>query len=112
MKKAGAMIGKFPLEAAIWLTALIALALYNPDTGSHFSLCPLSALGFDYCPGCGLGRSISHIFHGRVITGFQTHPLGLFAIIVLSYRVITLVQKFIKKNKQNNNHGECNAPDA
>ncbi|MTI25174.1 DUF2752 domain-containing protein [Fulvivirga kasyanovii] len=81
---------RFSPEGIIWLTALIALALLPTESSTHFTLCPLSNLGLDFCPGCGLGRSISLAFQGELTASFATHPLGLFAIIILSYRIITL----------------------
>ena len=85
----------FPYEALIWLTGLIALAFYFPD-GSHFSICPFSWVGFSFCPGCGLGRSVSHLFHGEIMMSLNTHPLGIFAVIVLSYRIIELTKNYLK----------------
>ncbi|MBL6447265.1 DUF2752 domain-containing protein [Fulvivirga sp. 29W222] len=82
--------------------ALIALACLPTDSPAHFSLCPLNNLGFDFCPGCGLGRSISHAFHGQFTASFDSHPLGLFAIIILSYRIISLSFYSIKTKNNNN----------
>ncbi|UII32956.1 DUF2752 domain-containing protein [Fulvivirga ulvae] len=90
MKKIRAIRVRLSIEALIWLTALIALALLPAGTHTHFSFCPLSNLGFEFCPGCGLGRSVSQAFHGQFKASFASHPLGLFAIIILSYRIITL----------------------
>ena len=86
---------KFPLEALIWLFGLITLALVSPDAG-HFTICPLSNLGFDFCPGCGLGTSISLLFHGKVAASFAAHPLGIFAVIILTYRIIHLTKNYLK----------------
>jgi hypothetical protein len=46
-------------ELTFWIVALICLALINPAGESHFSLCPLKMMGVKWCPGCGLGHSIS-----------------------------------------------------
>jgi hypothetical protein len=80
---------KFPFEGLVWIAALAALALSTPET-SHITLCPFAKLGFDFCPGCGLGRSISFAFHGEFEASLHTHPLGLFAIFILTLRIITL----------------------
>lgn len=77
-------------EALLWVVALVALAIIPIDQEAHFTLCPLSNFGFDFCPGCGLGRSISLAFNGQLEASFKTHPLGLLAIIILSYRIVTL----------------------
>ncbi len=92
---------KIPLEAIIWTLALIALALYRP-TETHITLCPLANLGFDFCPGCGLGRSISFLFHGDIKLSYEAHPLGIFAVIVLSFRIVKLVTLYHKLYGQNN----------
>jgi hypothetical protein len=86
---------KFPWEALIWLLGLITLALISPDKG-HFTICPLSNLGFDFCPGCGLGSSISLLFRGKPAESFAAHPLGIFAIIILTYRIFQLTKDYLK----------------
>jgi hypothetical protein len=80
------------LEALIWLAALILLAFHDP-TASHYSLCPLNNLGFEFCPGCGLGHSISYLFRGEIIQSLEAHPLGIFAVVLLSYRIVSLFRK-------------------
>jgi hypothetical protein len=77
-------------ELVIWLAALIFLALSNP-TEHHSTLCPLSNLGFKYCPGCGLGRSVSYLFRGDLNASFHMHPLGIFAVGVISYRIVQII---------------------
>lgn len=91
MMKAWQQIKRLPFEAFIWIGALLFLALSDPLSETHFTLCPLRNAGFQFCPGCGLGKSISLIFNGYYLSAFSTHPLGLFAIIVLSYRSIYLI---------------------
>jgi hypothetical protein len=88
-------IKTFPVEALIWAASLFILAFHNPEGGMHFSICPLSNLGFDFCPGCGLGRSISFLFRGQIKQSFAAHPLGIFAVIVLSYRIFRLTQNYL-----------------
>jgi hypothetical protein len=84
-----------PFEAILWFTGLLTLAIYNPSQ-DHVSICPLNQLGFDFCPGCGLGRSISFLFRGNFTQSFHTHPLGSFAVVVLSFRIIHLLKLYIK----------------
>jgi hypothetical protein len=85
-----------PFEAIIWFAALLSLAITNVDSHPHFTLCPLALAGFDWCPGCGLGRSISLFFHGKLSDSFAMHPLGVFAAFVLSVRIVKLSRQFIK----------------
>lgn len=83
-------------EIAIWSTALVLLTLMPPND-VHYSLCPLKAAGIDFCPGCGLGHSLSWLLHGEFRNSLHTHPLGVFALGVLVYRIITLGLK-LKEN--------------
>ncbi len=94
------------VEAFIWIAALIFLALIEPAESTHYTLCPFSAMGIDFCPGCGLGRSVSYILHGDFTTSLGVHPLGIFALIVLTTRIISL----IKINWSN--YGKCFSTNA
>lgn len=80
------------LEAFIWLAALISLIFHDP-TSAHYTLCPFNNLGWEFCPGCGLGHSISFLFRGEIIKSLDAHPLGIFAVILLSYRIISIFRK-------------------
>ena len=80
------------LEAAIWIGALLYLAVLHTPTGTHFAICPFNNFGFDFCPGCGLGNSISLIFQGEIYNSFLSHPLGLLALTVLIIRIIQLIK--------------------
>lgn len=82
-------------EAIAWIVALVLLAVMEP-TNTHASLCPLSWTGFDLCPGCGLGHSVSYLFRGAWRQSFEAHPLGLFAVLVLLYRSISIFYKNYK----------------
>jgi hypothetical protein len=88
-------VKSFPWEALAWLTGLVGLSLYFPENSEHIILCPLRNLGFTFCPGCGLGRSITLFFHGNILESLSTHPLGIFAVIILSYRIIALTKHYL-----------------
>jgi len=81
----------FSLEGYIWLTALVFLAIVNIES-AHFTLCPFNNLGIDFCPGCGLGRSIHHFVRFNFTKSFNTHPLGCVALLVLLYRIFLLAK--------------------
>jgi hypothetical protein len=85
-------IRKINLEALIWLGGLLALALMNPDGTQHYSLCIFKNLGFNFCPGCGLGHSISYFLHGDLVHSWQAHPLGIVATIILLSRALSLLR--------------------
>ena len=79
-------------EAFIWIGGLLFLALINNPADIHVTVCPIGNLGLDFCPGCGLGNSISYLFRGDIVNSFNSHPLGLFALIVLLTRIIHLLK--------------------
>jgi len=95
-------IRSIDLEACVWLMALIMLAITDP-TLHHFTLCPLANLGFEFCPGCGLGRSISFLLHGEFAKSMAMHPMGIFALMVLLYRIVSLTKLFLKQKTKS--HG-------
>jgi hypothetical protein len=93
---------KFPFEAFFWFMALICLACVDPSTEHHFIICPLALAGLDWCPGCGLGRSIAYLFDRQIQNSLHVHPLGIFAVIVLSYRIIQLTKFYLNTHGKNN----------
>lgn len=80
-------------ELLVWSLALIMLACMNPAAEQHFSLCIFKWMGISFCPGCGLGHSISWLFRGEIIKSWQAHPLGIFAVVVLLHRIYMLIFK-------------------
>src|SRR5579872_2807128 len=84
-------------ELVFWVAALVSLAFTNPAGPIHFSLCPLRALGITWCPGCGLGHSISWIFHGNLINSWRAHWFGIPALGIILYRVCSLAVQRIKE---------------
>lgn len=85
-------ITRVPSEAVIWLVGLVVLALLDPHEHEHYTICPLASMGFEFCPGCGLGKSISLLFHGMPIASLKAHPLGFFAVAVLARRIYSLTK--------------------
>jgi hypothetical protein len=80
------------LEAFIWIAAIVALALTSP-VEACYSLCPFHNLGFDWCPGCGLGHAISWLFRGNFVNSFEAHPLGIPAVLILTIRIFNIFRK-------------------
>lgn len=76
-------------ELAFWLLALAYLAWTDPAQ-PHVSLCLFDRLGFTFCPGCGLGRSIAYLLDGNLAAAWDTHILGVFALPVIIFRIIQL----------------------
>jgi hypothetical protein len=99
------MLSRFPLELIIWISVLVALASATPYSHLHdpgFTLCPLSNLGIKWCPGCGLGRSITNLFHGNIRESIKLHWLGIPALLLICARIVTLSQFFLKTRLKNN----------
>ncbi len=69
------------------------MAISNPYGADHYSLCLMKTSGIDACPGCGLGHSIGLLARGELWHSINTHPLGIFAVIILTYRIISYTEK-------------------
>lgn len=86
-------------EISCWLGALLYLALIDPAASDHFQLCVFKWLGFSFCPGCGLGHSVSWLLHGNLVMSWQEHPLGIFALLVLIHRIYILLKNNFNPHK-------------
>ncbi len=85
---------QIPWEALAWIGGLVYLGIIDPHASYHLTLCPFNLLGFDHCPGCGLGLSISYLLHGDLVRSWSAHPLGLFALPILVWRIFSLIRQF------------------
>ncbi len=92
-------IKTFSLEITFWTLALVLLATANSHD-HHFTLCPLANLGLSWCPGCGLGRSITALMHGDVKESFSHHWFGIPALMIIVYRIYQLSYQAINNNKE------------
>lgn len=65
--------------------ACLALYLDDPATGGLYPSCPFRAsTGLD-CPGCGTGRALHQVLHGRFGDAFSLNPLAVLMLPVLLY---------------------------
>ena len=87
------------LEGFIWIAALFYFAFFVNPFETHFTICPLSNAGFENCPGCGLGNSISLFFHGYFTESFNTHILGIPALLIILHRIYSIIKFNLKKEK-------------
>ncbi|MBK9292429.1 MAG: DUF2752 domain-containing protein [Bacteroidetes bacterium] len=76
-------------EVFVWLTALLLLA-FVPPTETQQTFCVWHHAGLEACPGCGMGHSIAELFKGHLAESFNRHPLGMFAVLVIVWRIIRL----------------------
>lgn len=93
-------------ELAAWVLGLMAMALMDPSTNVHYSFCFFKFIGINYCPGCGLGHSISYLFHGNFKESFNAHPLGLFAVWVIFARIYKLSSLHIFSQLKKYHYGQ------
>ena len=49
-------------------------------------------MGFNWCPGCGLGHSIAFLLHGDIRNSWHAHWLGVPALVIIVYRIVELVR--------------------
>jgi hypothetical protein len=91
---------KTNLELIFWIAALTALAIANPAAESQYSLCPFKALGITWCPGCGIGHAISWLLRGDIAKSWQTHWLGVPALIIIGYRVFVLGRRLFMPKQE------------
>lgn len=80
------------LELIFWCIGLAGLWWMDPAR-DHIGLCPLYHLGIAWCPGCGLGRSIAFLMKGDLSASWNLHPLGGFALLVISSRIFEISRK-------------------
>jgi len=83
-----------PPELFFWIMALILLAISIPGA-NHFTLCPLANIGITSRPGCGLGRAITHAFHGDIKQAQRLHWFVFPALAILLFRIAQLSKQFI-----------------
>ena len=93
-------------ELAFWITALLLLAFMDPGSSTHYSFCIFKFIGIKFCPGCGLGHSISYLFHGEWRASFAAHPLGIFAVVVIAFRIYKLSMLHIFSHFQTHFYGQ------
>ncbi|NVJ86212.1 MAG: DUF2752 domain-containing protein [Algoriphagus sp.] len=92
---------KFPLELVFWIGSILAILTIDPWATQHLTLCPLENLGFDWCPGCGLGRSMNLLARGEFQASWDMHPLAALAYVVILSRIWNLINNL----KATHNYG-------
>lgn len=84
------------------ISGLLLMAFLNPFSQAP-SICPIDRMGFDFCPGCGLGKSIAFAARGNLSASFQSHPLGLLAIVAIVARIGSIFHRNYNFNNQRKN---------
>jgi hypothetical protein len=96
------------IEAFVWIAAILYFAISPVHLENHFTICPLNLVGIEHCPGCGLGRSMILLLHGQFIESFRTHPLSSFALGILIFRSVVVLNKNLMRSKQLKNNETLN----
>lgn len=81
-------------EWVIFGAGLLLLGLMNPDSVGT-SLCMFDLIGLEYCPGEGLGHSISYTFRGDFTAALESHLAGPLAVVVLGLRILYIWKEMI-----------------
>jgi hypothetical protein len=89
----------------IFLVAALSLPAFMHPDNKGFSFCFLKLIGVNFCPGCGLAHAISYLFHGDFAGSVKSHPLGIFAVVVICLRIIQLSKITFIQKKLNTNYG-------
>ena len=85
-------------ELFVWVIAVIILFFLPEKPGQ--SLCIFKAIGFNSCPGCGIGTSMHHALHLKFTQSFFDHTFGIFGVLIIFMRIIKLIS-FKKINHAN-----------
>jgi|AntRauTorcE11898_2_1112593.scaffolds.fasta_scaffold46642_2 hypothetical protein len=86
------------LEWMVFGIGILLLGLMSPEnTGTSF--CFFEWIGIGFCPGEGLGHSISYTFRGNFTAAIQAHFAGPFAVAILGSRVIYIWRKLYQDSK-------------
>lgn len=85
-------------EILAFSVGLLLLVFMDPSNVSGPDFCLFEQIGITFCPGDGLGHSISYTFRGQFYNAMQANLLGPFAIAILSGRIVHLIKKKFKKS--------------
>lgn len=88
-------------EWIVLLSGLLLMFFLDPSTQAA-SFCPIDWLGFDFCPGCGLGKSVAFAARGEFSASLESHPLGFFAIAIIIGRVGSIFRRNYNLIKEKN----------
>jgi len=88
-------------EAIVWSAVLIVIFFLPHDTPS---LCLLNRLNIAWCPGCGLGRAMSHAMHFRFEASFLHHWFGIPALLIIFHRIFFSIKNagYVQRSSHDN----------
>ncbi|MGE5518876.1 MAG: DUF2752 domain-containing protein [Candidatus Dadabacteria bacterium] len=74
-------------ECILWSIALVLLFAMD-DSQQHYSFCLFRMMGWNSCPGCGIGHAIHDVLHLQFTDSLKEHFLGIPATIAILYSII------------------------
>lgn len=86
------------LEWVVFACGLILLGFMSPEN-TGISFCFFDFIGIEFCPGEGLGHSISYTFRGDFSSAMEAHLAGPAAIIILSARIMYIWRNLYNQSK-------------
>jgi hypothetical protein len=95
------------IQPLSWTIALVFLYAMDSDSVSS-SLCLFRFMGFENCPGCGLGHAIREALHLNFSKSVEAHIMGIPAAFTL---IFFIIRTFISSIKQIR-HGSETANDV
>ncbi len=81
------------LEGWFWVLGLVYLATLNPASDKHMVFCLNRRIHSHDCPGCGFGKSVSYLLHGKILHSFRSHVFGPVGFLLILYRIYQLISK-------------------
>jgi|AntRauTorckE6833_2_1112554.scaffolds.fasta_scaffold07284_6 hypothetical protein len=85
-------------EWIVFSIGLLLLGTMNPEN-SGISLCFFDFIGIEFCPGEGLGRSISYTMKGDFSSALNAHLAGPAAVGILLSRIIHVCRNLYQQSK-------------
>ena len=79
-------------EQSCWFIGLLFLFFLNP-TSSDSSICIFKLVGFNFCPGCGIGHSIHYTLHLNFLNAYREHILGIPLTLLLVWQILKPILK-------------------
>lgn len=78
-------------ELLIWVAALLWICFGIDPSTNPTSFCAFHWMGFEACPGCGIGRSMHAALHGNWVVSWKYHWFGVPAVLIIFHRIISLI---------------------
>lgn len=89
----------FSIEFYFLFLGLVYLFFIDPSKNINLDLCLFQYFGWNNCPGCDLGKSLSFLLHGDINSSIQSHYFGIPALFIIIFRLVEILLFRIKTFK-------------